>query len=358
MEEHHLQQLSEDEVIQVLAVYLSALKTGQNLTGKHLMADTIRAYIMAAHLVLEVIQQRPINIYDRRGNLAPYLSEQITMCVNWEQKTRRKEPYSMEMFEWLHTDVHTQKDQTLSHLGPRWAVYDWQRLGIFTGSRISEYGQTKVPKGARFSTVPNTVEAGSWAGKPIAFIRDDFRFYDSGEREITGVNIFAAHANLTLEYLEVCFRFDKSKNNFTYRKYRRTGHPIFCPVDAAISILRRAHTLQVPLDEPIGVSIINNRRALTPYRFLRDTDVRTHMRVACQEAHEDDHYLRQNITSIVPHSNRVTAAVCLQLGGAHNDEIAFQLRWHVDSVPIYLRHCFKGVGDTLTKVVNGVLRQS
>jgi hypothetical protein len=48
------------------------------------------------------------------------------------------------------------------------------------------------------------------------------------------------------------------------------------------------------------------------------------------------HHLRVNILCIVPHSNLITAAVALKLGGASDEKIAFQLRWHIASVPTFL----------------------
>ena len=66
--------------------------------------------------------------------------------------------------------------------------------------------------------------------------------------------------------------------------------------------------------------------------------------------------MRINRKRIVPHSNRVTAAVCLQKGGAENDEIAFKLRWHPTSVPTYLRECFQSIGATLEKAIAGVMK--
>jgi hypothetical protein len=44
-------------------------------------------------------------------------------------------------------------------LSQEYACYDWTRLGLFTGSRISEYGQVKIPPGARYATVPSTHDA-------------------------------------------------------------------------------------------------------------------------------------------------------------------------------------------------------
>ena len=109
----------------------------------------------------------------------------------------------------------------------------------------------------------------------------------------------------------------------------------------------------VPLDEPIGVW---SPSVTIPfqYRFIRDSDVSRIMRDACMHAYPDPaHYMRQHIQQIVPHSNRVTAAVCLKNGGANNDEIAFKLRWHPTSVPTYLRDCFQAVGTAMEQTIQG-----
>ena len=67
------------------------------------------------------------------------------------------------------------------------------------------------------------------------------------------------------------------------------------------------------------------------------------------------HYLRQNISRIVTHSNRVTAAVCLKQGGASNEEIAFRLQWKITSVPPYLRDCYQQVGVYLSQTIYGAM---
>ncbi|CAJ1935751.1 unnamed protein product [Cylindrotheca closterium] len=95
------------------------------------------------------------------------------------------------------------------------------------------------------------------------------------------------------------------------------------------------------------------------YRFLRDSDVRKVMQHSVDLAYPDkNHYMQRNKHLIQPHSNRITAAVCLQRGGASNDDIAFKLRWSPTSVPTYLRDCFQGVGDLLQKAITGVMKMS
>jgi hypothetical protein len=65
------------------------------------------------------------------------------------------------------------------------------------------------------------------------------------------------------------------------------------------------------------------------------------------------HYMRINIASVVPHSNRITAVVSLKLGRASDEEIAFRLCWHVSSVPTYLCECFQQVGMLIQTMLMG-----
>jgi hypothetical protein len=135
--------------------------------------------------------------------------------------------------------------------------------------------------------------------------------------------------------------------------FKITGHPIYCPVDAAVCIIHRTTLLGVPATYPVGVWSSHT----TSYRFLKSREVSEVMRSSVDMAYPDpNHYLRINRHLIVPHSNRVTAAVCLQKGGANNDEIAFRLRWLPSSVPTYLRDCFQSIGDTLERTIQGAMK--
>jgi hypothetical protein len=83
------------------------------------------------------------------------------------------------------------------------------------------------------------------------------------------------------------------------------------------------------------------------------------MRHTCRNAYPNPaHQLRVNIHRLVAHSNRVTAAVCLQQGGANTDEIAYWLRWQPASIPTYLRECYSAIGDMLQKALLGTYRST
>jgi len=154
--------------------------------------------------------------------------------------------------------------------------------------------------------------------------------------------------------LHLRFRFDKSRQNFTIRKYTRLPAAPFDPVIVAVNLLRRASLLQIPPSEPIGQF---RHSSGTSNSMLFDRHVRDVMRQACCLAYPDpNHYCRLHISGIVAHSNRVTAALCLHLGGASNEEIAFRLRWHVSSVPTYLRECFNGIDTIMQTAICGAFQ--
>jgi hypothetical protein len=127
-------------------------------------------------------------------------------------------------------------------------------------------------------------------------------------------------------------------------------------VDATISILRRAEMLQVPILEPIGVY---RPPWSATCQFLRDYHITPILRAMCVLAYPDHtHYLRIHIERLVPHSNRVTTAVCLKLGGGKDEEIGFRLRWNIASVPTYLRECFQEVGPIMASTLQGAFKTS
>jgi hypothetical protein len=360
--EYHLHALSLDTFIRILGAYVDSLKHGDNPSRSTTLASkTICNYLTSAASFVSILTGKKWSIYDPASALAaqprlhPYLAELLRQRRTWSQPRPQKEPFTLAMFEALHQWLDTATVSISTFVSQLHAVFDWTRLGCFTGSRFGEYGQSKIPRGKRFATIPNSVDAGQWAGKPIAFIRSDFTHYDAFGRVIPPSLLYRSHYDQLITEVHIRFRFDKSGENFIIRKFSRTDHPILCPVDASVSIIHRACLLNVPEDEPLGVFA----GVTLPYIFLRDFHVTDVMRKACIAAYPDpQHYLRQRIKCLVTHSNRVTAAVVLQNGGCHSDEIAFRLRWKPESVPTYLRECFQGIGDIMQKALFGAIRAS
>jgi hypothetical protein len=80
-------------------------------------------------------------------------------------------------------------------------------------------------------------DAGIWAGLPLAFIREDFEFYDCEACAISHAHLLSMHRKRRDMTVHIRFCFDKSKHNFSIRKFQSTEDAILNPVDAAVSII-------------------------------------------------------------------------------------------------------------------------
>jgi len=187
--------------------------------------------------------------------------------------------------------------------------------------------------------------------QPLAFVFDDWTFYTADLELVPLKTLVALHQRRLVKWVQIRWRFDKSVHNFVFHRFKLAGDSILNPVDAAVNIVHRAHLLNVTAHEPIGVWKLPTGRTK---RFLRDSAVKTVMHRACVLAYPDPtHYYRQNIKSFVPHCIRVTAAVMLKIGGAGNSKIAQKLRWHLMSVPTYMRDGFEAVGQLRGRTLEG-----
>jgi hypothetical protein len=355
--------LTNDQLIDTLGAYLEDVKQGRNLQKIQLTGQSLRNYITAAALCMSLLTGTTPQYYDpttlshKRIFLHPYLHEKINQRSIWSKPEQLKEPFTYRMLQ-VHATMlsATASGHQTSFTGLEYVVWDWLRLGVFTGSRLAEYAQSNLRASQRFQTIPNTLDSGKWAGMALAFLAEDFTFFDFQHCCVPHADIVHEYKQKRIQMVHIRFRFDKSKTNFSIRKFMVTNDMILNPVDAAVSIIRRAQLLKVPPKEPLGVYSPEDSKQ---YRFLRDYHITPILRRMCVRAYPDpSHYLRLHIHRLVPHSNRVTAAVCLKMGGAADEEIAFRLRWNVASVPTYLRECFQEVGTIMLSTLQGAFKTS
>jgi hypothetical protein len=340
------------QTVKLIGAFAWHVKQGNGLQRtQHPCAATIAGYIKAAALWLETefrqtIQTSCLTASGASLGLHPLLRDLIASQRTWSKPQKKKEPFTFAIFEYLHLGVvaAARRDrQTL--LGRTAAVYDWTGLGLHTGSRLAEYGQSKPDKKSPFARVPQ----GPCAGQALAFIRADFHCYNVDGCRLTDFAIRNDPGSAT--DLHVYFRYDKSATNHSVRKYTRIDDSFLCPIARSLSILRRADALGVPLDYPLGVFRRDDSGA---FAFLHSKDIQQVMRAACKAAYPDaKHYMRIHINRLVSHSNRVTAAVALRAAGQSIADIAFRLRWKAESVETYLRECYQCVGDLTQKAVAG-----
>ena len=318
------------------------------------MVGTLTNYFKGAVLWFEKALGLSVPCVDpSTTKLLPNIADHFNHQRKWQRPRSKRNPYTQEMYECLHRRVVSAcKLSPSAACNCTAAVFDWARLGIFTGSRGNEYVQTTAKRHC-FSTVPHTPAAGSFAGQAVAFIASDFTFYDISDHLIVHSNL--PRARTLAVAVHICFRFDKSPRNFTVRKFARSSHEFLCPVDAAINIICRALFFAITATEPLAVCAFTPTKSWSrPYTYLRSKDMIRVMRSVVIEAYPDpSHYMRLDINSIDCHSNRVTAALALHLAGLSDENIAFKLRWSPESVKHYIRDCNKHIGHATLSVIRG-----
>jgi hypothetical protein len=295
-------------------------------TGPLLSAKVVQ-YLKSAAAALQVQFRVVVSVLQPgTEHLLPVFHDLISHVRKWQRPKDKRQPYTLEMFEALDQHVRLQcQVNSLWFLSRTAAVNDWVHLGCFTGSRGNEYCQTSTGR-RQVSRVPRTPAAGIYGGQPVAFMECDFTFFDSANHCLSRAVVLAepdcAHA------LHVRFRYDKSPINFSTRKFQRSGHRFLCPVLAGINILLRACLLKVGVDDPLACyRDVDDTRAILPksgYFYLESSDVIMVMRSSIDMAYPNRaHYMHIHRSQVDCHSNRVTAAVALKLGGMADEDIAF-----------------------------------
>lgn len=353
-----LSRIEENQVIAIIGSYARQVNLGYGLTGKqNLVEGTLVGYMNAAASWWTKATGKPINICmplhsGKKAKLVPFLADIVTQRTAWKKPRQKREPYTYEMFSSMfsYLNIRNRHDGTV-FIQKDFAVINFSALGLHTGSRLGEYGQSKPMKGEPFATVPMSSDAGEWAGMPIAFIRADWEYYDAN---LIRHSYRACIKDPELAmFVHIRFRYDKSKNNFTIRKFKRFSDSILCPVKNSLAILQRADLLGIPENYPIGAF---RPRGAAPgaYAFLNGSDVSEVMQRACRLAYRNEqHYLRLHIHLLHSHSNRITAAVALYNAGVPIPVIAYRLRWSPESVVFYIRDCFKAIGPLTEKAITG-----
>jgi hypothetical protein len=346
--------VQEDQVMPLLIAYLHFIAYEQGGLNKrsNLMAATLSGYLSAAVLWLRGYLHLKADLHLSPGLIHPMISDILAQRRAWQRPRKKREPYTFAMFKTLYNQLqHEAKADATVSLDLKAAIFDWIRLGTFTGSRIAEVAQTQGSHDC-ISRVPADPGAGDWKTDPIAFIAEDFTFFASNNVQLSRKQILQ-HPEW-VHVVHIRFRYDKSPRNSVIRKFVRSGHKWFCPVKASISIIARACALHTDSKYPLGV--YRSNKSGQPTLLLRSYQFIKMMRQACVDTYKDpQHYMRKNIKHIDAHSNRVTAAVALSNAGLSIDEIAFRLRWKPESVEHYLRDCARAIGGLTDAAIRGSL---
>jgi hypothetical protein len=346
--------ITQAQGILLIASFIDHLAiTPYNKAGALRRSCTLSKFVTAAALFFDQILEEAFATHTYVGGklvMDKKLAERIAFYKKWDTVKEKREPYTRDMFVTFYEQVvkREQMDPKHEFLGLHSLVFDTQILGIFTGSRVSEYAQGSRKQISRVPQRPGTTGP---PALPIAFVAADFTFLSAQGHIIPHVDVFA-NPDRPVQ-VNVLFRYDKSGRNFVVRKFGR-GEAWFCPIAAARRILLRAHMLELSATDPICAYKPRNEEQ---YKWLLTSEVTATMRKICVDTYTDEeHYLRQAIMNFSSHSNRVTAAVALSQSGMSIDEIAQRLRWKPASVAYYLRESAKDIGFFTANTIAGAQR--
>jgi hypothetical protein len=313
-------------------------------------------YLRAASLWIQQECRVSIPLYSDGGGskkketLHPYISEILVDRRTWKQARPKRELPTGAILDMMATMAQASSEQGIA--SKHAALYDWTRLSLFTGLRLSEYGQSALPRGTKadgWDPIPTNRDVpAEWRGKPKAFVASDFEFFDEFLHKLSHSDALCDTSRVA--FVHVRFRFDKSKHNFIIRKYKRVHGHHLCPIKACLSIIGRHFYMRLKSFEPLGMFIGRNKQRYT----IRGHHMQAFMHEACELTYPDaTHYLRIHIARLATHSIRIMAAVALHNAGVSEDDISFRLRWNSDAVKFYLRDCCRTIGDLTAKAIVG-----
>jgi hypothetical protein len=350
-----LAQLTPAGAIALLGAFLDHVAvTPYNSKGNLRMSNTLSHYLQAAYRFLRPYVSGHFTIYEpdtQPPKIVPFLADRIAQRRKWQKPREKREPYTYAMLETFYRQVQQSTSLDVrANLGRHALIFDVIRLGLFTGSRVSEYAQNKGPAGF-ISRVPQSHHDYTERGKPIAFITSDFIFLDHSGHICPSDSFFDHPEDAKVLHLQ--FRHDKSGRNFTIRKFG-PGQDWLCPIRASLSILCRAKLLRI---SPLAPVCAYQEIGTSTSTFLRAQEITDTMRAICVDTYPDpQHFLRQRLHCFVSHSNRVTAAVALRRAGCDIPTIAFRLRWKPESVDHYLRECTQEADESTAAAIHGAMR--
>jgi hypothetical protein len=143
------------------------------------MANTLAHHAQAALRFLRQVMEAPFSIYESgtsKPTLVPFIGDRISQRRKWQKPRDKQEPYTFAMLHTFFKQVsQSEKDDSCSFLGKDSLIFNSQCLGIFTGSRVSKYAQSKG-KVTDVSRVPTNPSNPSALPLPLAFVASNFLF--------------------------------------------------------------------------------------------------------------------------------------------------------------------------------------
>jgi hypothetical protein len=151
-----------EQALTLISAFLEDVHHGHSLHNTKNPSDkTICGYMTSATEAWKALTGMTIPLFkdpkdSEQAKLKPIVADILSQHWNWKPTKQKREPYTFEMFKALN-DVLSEAVLTDCNvfLQEQWGVFDWTHLGVFTGSHLAEYGQSK-PRSGELG-IPHTV---------------------------------------------------------------------------------------------------------------------------------------------------------------------------------------------------------
>ena len=215
----------------IMASYAIYLLAGQNLVCRTIKSGTVKQYLSAVTKLFTSMDVMDPCL-DKYVHTNRFLKAVYKEATHWESMPNRAEPLTMDMVQFFITQA-----KSASFTSSDSAIANWAILGLHTGYRISEFGQTH--SGIHLPAVKGTKITTNVDGTAKAFIPEDFTFY-SKKRSLQPIKKISSLSRI--HTADICFRFQKNLDNDQIITLARNyKHPDMCPVQAMLRICRKGH---------------------------------------------------------------------------------------------------------------------
>ena len=307
----------------IVAIYLMFAKNGVNYNNKRgLRSATLAGYGKAVNALFLLRGFPPPVITSDPNNASGII---IKNLKREEDIASQRCPLDSP----IYAEIQRVSSNSKSEDSEDSLMMDLSSLNRVTGSRMSEYSQTKGNK-IDYHTFP------SGATVIKAFIANDFVFFDKRGHKVklphhpSAVQISAFEKRIVK--VAITWRFQKNRQNNEKRTFsaETPANRLICPVRAAMRMVFRARRLGQLDNLPVAVY-----KKKTSFAYITGSRVTALLRRAVCLVYPDKS--KEELNKFSAHSFRVWACVLLDEAGKSPDFIKKWLRWLRDSYRIYLR---------------------
>jgi len=323
--------LDRTRAVTELMLYAQHVAGSGSLQGRAVRCATIKNYVAdAASLMINLghLEYDPRWLPGTAQTFDPKINAIFKEVLRFEAKTNRREPFTIEMLDSMHTDLYGvfAVDSVFN------ALRDWFVIGLHCGPRLSEWAQDDV-----VHTLTSVATVDGFGTR--AFTLRDIRWQLFDGARLAGAFILSIDpSNICTCWLQ--WRTQKNGSNGEERMF--TGPPPGSNYSFILSMYRVVQRFvrlvgATNFDAPLAV-VRDNTGYVRP---ITAKDITSTMRMVAAQVYHYDPSKPEDAVALQKwssHSLRVGACVILHSMGFTDTQIQWILRWRSLAFMTYLRN--------------------